>query len=132
MDINPFCINYCKEKNLNVHLVKDPPYPFDAEKFDSIFLDNILEHLEDPNDLLSEINRMLKPDGRFIVGVPSIKGFKMHADHKKYYDKETLIAKLSEFKFSLYHCFYTPFELKYFEKHLTAYCLYAVFMKDTV
>ena len=132
VDINPFSINYCKEKNLNVCLINDPPYQFDAESFDSIFLDNVLEHIEDPDDLLSEINRMLKPEGRFIVGVPSIKGFQAHADHKKYYDKKTLVAKLSEFEFSLYHYFYAPFKLKFFEKNLSAYCLYAVFTKNII
>jgi len=37
--------------------------PFDAEKFDLVILDNVLDHCENPEKVIREINRVLKPGG---------------------------------------------------------------------
>lgn len=41
----------------------------DAE-FDSIFMSQVLEHVFEPDQLLQEINRILKPNGQFLLTVP--------------------------------------------------------------
>jgi SAM-dependent methyltransferase len=44
--------------------------PFDSETFDSILLSDVLEHIRKPEQLLHEIQRILKNDGVLIMNVP--------------------------------------------------------------
>ncbi len=130
IDINLFCVDYCKSIGLESYHVKEPPYDFEDASFDSVFLDNVLEHIEEPKSILDEIYRLLKPEGIFVVGVPGIQGFKAQADHRVFYDENALTMKLSQHKFKKQKHFYTPFESEYLNNNLNAYCLYAVFMKQ--
>lgn len=51
--------------NLNVF-----PYPFNDDEFDEIYLDNVLEHLDDPMRVMEEVHRICKPGGCVKVIVP--------------------------------------------------------------
>ncbi len=51
--------------NLNVF-----PYPFMDNEFDEIYLDNVLEHLDDPMRVMEEVYRICKPSGKIKVIVP--------------------------------------------------------------
>lgn len=44
---------------------------FEDEKFDLIFSDNVFEHVEKPEKLFNEVNRVLKPCGVFINKTPN-------------------------------------------------------------
>ena len=44
--------------------------PFPADCFDRIICSEVLEHVPDPDLVLSEISRILKPGGLFIASVP--------------------------------------------------------------
>lgn len=44
-------------------------------KFDTIILNHVLEHIENPTDLLKRIFNWMKDDGVAIVGVPNAKSF---------------------------------------------------------
>ena len=41
--------------------------PYEDNKFDLVFSDNLLEHLEHPEKVFSEIDRVLKNDGIFFL-----------------------------------------------------------------
>jgi 2-polyprenyl-3-methyl-5-hydroxy-6-metoxy-1,4-benzoquinol methylase len=43
----------------------------DHAPFDYILLQDVLEHVEDPNELLERINRLLAPGGYLLVGTPN-------------------------------------------------------------
>ncbi len=45
--------------------------PFADATFDLVFADNVLEHLDDPDPVLREIARVLKPGGRFLAKTPN-------------------------------------------------------------
>lgn len=45
-------------------------FPFDSESFDSVICNQVLEHVFEPKEFLSEINRILKPGGKFLITVP--------------------------------------------------------------
>lgn len=74
-------------------------------EYDFIIFNSVMEHLRDPQDMLSEIYRILKPDGIMFLNVPTWTGkwflelsaFKFHTspasemnDHKMYYNKHSL------------------------------------------
>lgn len=44
--------------------------PLKDEKFDTILITDVLEHIQNPNLLWGEMSRLLKPNGKIIVGVP--------------------------------------------------------------
>jgi SAM-dependent methyltransferase len=44
--------------------------PFERESFDTVLLTDVLEHIPDPLNLMSEVARILRPGGKLIAGVP--------------------------------------------------------------
>jgi 2-polyprenyl-3-methyl-5-hydroxy-6-metoxy-1,4-benzoquinol methylase len=42
------------------------------EKFDVILCSNVLEHLVDPGAVLERLQKLLKPDGYFVIALPNI------------------------------------------------------------
>lgn len=44
--------------------------PFPDNSFDRVICSEVLEHVDDPDAVLAEIARILKPDGRFAASVP--------------------------------------------------------------
>jgi len=47
------------------------PNILQQDKFDYILLQDIIEHVEDPNTLLSELNSLLAPGGYILIGTPN-------------------------------------------------------------
>lgn len=45
------------------------PYP--DESFDVVFADNVMEHLEDPSQVLTEVRRVLRSGGRLLFKTPN-------------------------------------------------------------
>ena len=79
--------------------------PFENESFDVVTMLAVLEHLDYPCEIIQEIERVLRPNGKLIITVPSIYSkpvleflsYKLKIvneeeirDHKKYYNKSSL------------------------------------------
>lgn len=47
-------------------------FPFEEDTFDSIVANQVFEHVFNPDDFLSEINRILKPEGKILMTVPFV------------------------------------------------------------
>lgn len=73
--------------------------------FDAVLLISVLEHLDNPVKVLRECHRILKPDGKLLINVPTWRGKKFLEmqsfvldlapmdeinDHKMYYDVRNL------------------------------------------
>lgn len=43
---------------------------FESESFDVVLLSDVLEHIRKPEQLVDEINRILKPGGKLVMNVP--------------------------------------------------------------
>ena len=132
VDINEYNINYCKKNNLQVFKIENDHLPFLDNDFDSVIMDNVLEHIESPDKLIIQIKKILSKDGILIIGVPGIKGFKKDPDHKTFYDIRLLENYLAKFDFYCSKYFYAPFNFEYFSKYLNQHCLYAIFKNKIV
>jgi len=129
VDNNKDCIEYCKSKKLNVTLIENK-IPFRDSYFSSAILDNVLEHIADPYELLAESKRVLKNNGILVVGVPGLKGFSLDSDHKKFYSPVDLDKLLSSQGFKKINYFFSPFKLDYFDKNLSLYAYYGIYKKS--
>lgn len=47
-------------------------FPFDDDSFDAVLCNQVLEHVFNPEQFLSEIHRVLKPGGRLLLTVPFV------------------------------------------------------------
>ncbi|MCB0413934.1 MAG: methyltransferase domain-containing protein, partial [Bdellovibrionales bacterium] len=129
IDINPYNIEMCHDKGLPACLVSSYDYPFSDKEFDGAIIDNVLEHLEDPAPMLSEVNRVMKIGGVVVIGVPGIKGFEADSDHKIYYDPKRLEDTAFRFGFKLKKIMHLPFKSKYLEENFKRYIYYGAFEK---
>ena len=129
-DINPETVNFCNKRGLDVVQMEIDRLPFSTEEFDGVLLDNVLEHIWNPNLLIDEIYRVLRPSGTFIVGVPGKKGYAKDADHKVFYDQSKLVEAICAYGFTNRTNFHMPIRSAFLNLHLAQYCLYAKFIRD--
>ena len=47
-------------------------FPFDSEEFDSVVINEVFEHVFDPDGFLAEVGRVLKPGGALLMTVPFV------------------------------------------------------------
>lgn len=73
----PTYVKGLKEKGINVVSVnvECEELPFPDASFDVIIANQILEHTKEIFWITSEVSRILKPGGEFIVGVPNLAAF---------------------------------------------------------
>lgn len=65
-----------------------------VDKFDCIVITEVIEHLNNPGEILQKAGTMLKPDGIMIVSTPF--GVCLHPDHKATYYVSNFIDLLSK------------------------------------
>lgn len=64
-------VDYSDQHNADIiHNLNVFPYPLKDKEFDIIYLDNVLEHLDDPMRVMEEVHRICKPEGEVKVIVP--------------------------------------------------------------
>ena len=77
--------------------------PFEADSFSHVISSEVLEHLEDDRKALSEIARVIKPDGVLIITFPHRHFYFSHDDrfvnHYRRYEIPEMIARLEEVGF---------------------------------
>jgi SAM-dependent methyltransferase len=127
-DINPLLVKQCLTSGLEAHLMEAGVLPFESHSFDGVVMDNVLEHIKDPEHTLQEVRRVLRPDGIFLIGVPGKCGFDFDADHKVFYDEQLLESTLKRFGFSRSQHFFTPFKNSLLNQKMRQYCLFGVYL----
>jgi SAM-dependent methyltransferase len=128
VDINPHNVDYCRRTGLEAHTASNS-LPFANETFDGVMLDNVLEHIVQPETMLAEIRRVLKPGGIFIVGVPGRKGYESDPDHKRFYAATDLETVVNAAGFRYRRLLRMPLPLPFLDRILAQYCLYGIFAK---
>jgi SAM-dependent methyltransferase len=99
LDSSEEAIRFCQQKGLG--LVKQGDVcniPFPDNNFDVVFATDIIEHVEDDIEALSEIRRILKPEGKVILTVPAFQSLWGIQDvighHKRRYRMKPLLATI--------------------------------------
>lgn len=84
LDISEKLCEIAKKKNPRAKIIRGDAeaLPLDDSQFDLVFMTEALEHMLDYNKALSEIRRVLKPNGVFVVTVPNRDWFRYD-----FYDK---------------------------------------------
>jgi SAM-dependent methyltransferase len=129
-DVNPFCVEYCHINRREAKVMNADVLPFASGEFDSVLLDNVMEHIAKPGSLLVEIHRVLKSEGTLVVGVPGIKGWSSDSDHKIFYDEALLTSTVERAGFKCVDGFATPlWKSDFLSRTLRQYCIYACFTR---
>jgi SAM-dependent methyltransferase len=126
VDVNPYNVDFCKNLGYEACIMTVDKLPFEDSSYDSILLDNVLEHISDPIPLLKEIQRVIRPDGFLLVGVPGLRGQLSDSDHKVYYDESRLIALANQSGFKVNSVMHTPlWGSVLLSRTLKQYCIYS-------
>jgi SAM-dependent methyltransferase len=81
-------VDYTKRYNADViHDLNFYPYPFESNSIDMVYLDNVLEHLNNPMQVMNEVYRILRPNGDVKIMVPYFRSPWAFIDptHKTFY-----------------------------------------------
>ncbi len=95
VDSEPKAISLARRRGVKLILADlAKPLPFDADKFDLILCLDVLEHLENDQQMVREIKRVVKSDGLVIISVPAYPWLFSYWDkmlgHQRRYSKTTL------------------------------------------
>ncbi len=120
-------IGFLKTNYPEINLVQKLNHEFIEKyrnKFDVIILYHVIEHLQDPNEMMKILYQLLKNNGELIIGTPNIgsfcafyfKGnFRLLGDgHLCLYNKKSLIALAKKSGFNFLMIKYPFFNTKYF------------------
>ena len=59
----------------NVDLVSGEGLPYSDQQFDTVVVVDMLEHVENEGQFISELDRILKPGGLLVINTPNLKSF---------------------------------------------------------
>lgn len=131
LDINKFNIKICNQRGLNSK-VMDKSFLSGIKKntYDTIILDNVIEHISNPLPTIDILKKLLKNKGLLIIGIPVGKaGFDSDPDHKHYYSEESLNTLLVNKKFKKINEFYRPIKNNFLRDNLKQFCYFSVYIK---
>ncbi len=75
VELSSVAVDICHESGLKVFNGELKDAQFSKDSFDIICARHLIEHLPDPDDLLNEISKILKPKGVLIIRTPNSRAF---------------------------------------------------------
>ena len=80
------------------------PYPLESDSADEIFMDNVIEHLDDVIKVMEELHRILKVGGRLRILVPYAKTDWALQDptHKHFFTEQSFNYFLADTPYNFY------------------------------
>jgi SAM-dependent methyltransferase len=129
-DINPLNVEYCLKRGLDAQIMYINLLPIQDQDINTVILDNVIEHIENPIPLLNEIYRVLKDDGVLLIGVPGVLGFQADSDHKIMYTENLLYELASKSSFKIEKFIYFPFiKSDFLSNKINQYCIYTIWRR---
>lgn len=115
VDVSEEAIKYSKSnyKGVNLDFIKSDGLriPLDDKSIEVIISMETIEHIEDDNNFISELHRVLKPGGLVVISTPNDKAYpKGNHFHYREYDKKTLV-NLVQSKFKNIKVYYQTIDL---------------------
>lgn len=77
------CIDWAPGEHIDLPCDLSQPLPLERDRFDTIILSDVLEHMPEPGLVWSEMARMLRPGGTVMMNVPFY--YSVHAHPHDYY-----------------------------------------------
>jgi len=110
IDYSPAALDYARSRygapNLKYLLMNCHRLGFAAGSFDLVVSFEVFEHLEEPQDYLSECRRVLRPGGRLVVSTPNRSSWDIHMRSiRKAYDYHVNMVDLKQLRRLLKSCF---------------------------
>lgn len=100
VDISEPALAKLREGGGNVALGQVTALPFADETFDIVCALDIVEHVEDDDRALSELSRVVRPNGTLLLSIPlhisRWTPFDDFVGHKRRYEPDGLLSKLKE------------------------------------
>lgn len=77
IEIAPEVIGVLEKKGIKAYRldIDEQAFPFADDYFDVVYCGEIIEHLFNPDHLLKEVQRILKPGGKCIITTPNLAGW---------------------------------------------------------
>ena len=77
IEIAPAAIDVLKAKGINAYQldIDEGKFPFEDGYFNVVYCGEIIEHLFNPDSLLDEVHRILKPGGKCMITTPNLAGW---------------------------------------------------------
>ena len=84
-DLNWQGLDVTDGERVDYLIAKDMAWPIENSKFDVVLCTQVIEHVEDPDFIVAEIERVLRPGGRVILNAPFLYPFHgMPEDQMRY------------------------------------------------
>lgn len=133
VDINPDSIEKCRNtyRKFDIQNLEDPDLlrSFDIQTYDYVVIADVIEHLVDPDLLLQQVIKLVKPSGKIIFSVPNVSHISagmellfgkfnytanglLDSTHLRFYTLKSLLEKLKQFGLN-------PVEIDQVEKGLS-------------
>ncbi|MDQ6959169.1 MAG: class I SAM-dependent methyltransferase [Mariprofundaceae bacterium] len=91
VDLHPERLSLAARKKLRVALADGSQLPFADHSFDTVICMEVLEHVPSMAGVMSEVHRVLKPGGHWIISVPNVtlrSWYEMWRERRPYYCDE--------------------------------------------
>jgi len=97
LDFSPDALAYCHSRQLEILLCGNAEkLPIHQHSYDIILTLDMLEHLKDDRSALSEVFRVLKPDGSLIIFVPAFQFLWSFQDEISHHQRRYTAKELKE------------------------------------
>ena len=102
IDDDETAVKLAQDKGVNVIIGDAYNLKYFDNVFDNIFMGDVIEHLEFPDDVIKGVKRILKPNGYFyVVTPPAVPTGVQDKYHYREYKPDELIDYLKEYDFNI-------------------------------
>lgn len=142
VDVSKTALKLANDKNIHIKLCNlNKDFPFDM-KFDFMICSEVLEHLENPFDVLENVKKHLTEDGLFLVTIPNVTHWRHRVSlllgkspnydktHINFWDLDSFIKLLHDRGYEILDFYPTYFDPRFFSKLPRLKSTYRLFGKQ--